>query len=161
MATRSAIGYMTSTGKVRAVYCHWDGYVAGVGRTLQNEYQEARKIAQLVELGDISILDKNIGTKINFDDREAQSTNEQCLFYGRDRGEANTETREFETVGDFVEHYESAGCEYYYLRTSYGYWIYHDRYTAGKDALGYAMFDFLEPAVLNEVERLRAMGYEV
>jgi hypothetical protein len=25
MATRSAIGYALPSGKVRAVYCHWDG----------------------------------------------------------------------------------------------------------------------------------------
>lgn len=161
MATRSAIGYMTPTGKVRAVYCHWDGYVAGVGRILETHYQEARKIAQLIELGDISILDKNIGTKIDFDDRDAQAANEQTLYYGRDRGESNTDTREFETVGDFVDYYEGAGCEYFYLRTTDGQWIYHDRYTAGKDALGYPMFDFLAPKVETEVDRLRQMGYTV
>jgi hypothetical protein len=160
MATRSAIGYKTPEGKVRAVYCHWDGYVAGVGHTLETEYQEARKIAQLVELGDISILDKNIGTKIDFDDREAQRTAEQCLFYGRDRGEANTETKEFDTVGDFVDYYEGAGCEYFYLRSNAD-WIYHDRYQVGKDALGLPIFDFLAPKVAAEVERLKKMGYDI
>jgi len=160
MATRSAIGYKTPEGKVRAVYCHWDGYVAGVGHTLVEHYQAAYKIAQLVELGDISILDANIGKKINFDDREAQRDNEQCLFYGRDRGESNVETKEFDTVGDFVDYYESAGCEFFYLRVN-GDWIVHDRHSVGTDALGNPIFDFLAPKVETEVERLRKMGYDI
>jgi len=160
MATRSAIGYKTPEGKVRAIYAHWDGYVAGVGHTLVEHYQAAYKIAQLVELGDVSIVDKNIGKQIDFEDRDAQRDNEQCLFYGRDRGEANTETREFDTVGDFVDHYESAGCEYFYLYAN-GEWIYHDRYQAGTDALGHPIFDFLAPKVLEEVARLQKMGYDI
>ena len=27
MATRSAIGMKTPEGKIKAIYCHWDGYV--------------------------------------------------------------------------------------------------------------------------------------
>lgn len=158
MATRSAIGYKTPEGKVRAIYAHWDGYVAGVGRTLAQHYTAAYKVAKLVELGDVSIVDAEIGVQVDFNDRAAQEG--QCVFYGRDRGETGVETKEFDTVGDFVEHYEGAGCEYFYLFVN-GEWIYHDRYSASKDAMGYPMFDFLAPKVDEEVERLRAMGYTV
>lgn len=156
MATRSAIGYKTPQGKVRAIYAHWDGYPAGVGRTLVNHYQAAYKICQLVELGDVSIVDAEIGVQVDFDDRAAQEG--QCVFYGRDRGETGVETREFETVGDFVDHYTGAGCEYFYIYSN-GEWIYHDRHGVGKDALGMPVFDFLEPKVASEVERLKKMGY--
>jgi len=47
-------------GKVRAKYSHYDGYVAGAGKTLQEHYTQARKIAQMVELGDQSYMDKEI-----------------------------------------------------------------------------------------------------
>lgn len=156
MATRSAIGYKTPEGKVRAIYAHWDGYPAGVGRTLVNHYQQARKICQLVELGDVSIVDAEIGVQVDFDDRAAQEG--QCVFYGRDRGETGVETREFETVGDFVDHYTGAGSEYFYIYSN-GEWIYHDRYGVGKDENGFPVFDFLEPKVASEVERLKKMGY--
>jgi hypothetical protein len=158
MATRSAIGYKTPEGKVRAIYAHWDGYPAGVGRTLETHYQQARKIAQLVELGDVSIVDAEIGVQVDFDDRAAQEG--QCVFYGRDRGESGVETKEFDTVGDFVDYFEGAGCEYFYLRTV-NEWIYHDRYNGGKDANGFPVFDFLDAKVAAEVERLKKMGYEV
>jgi hypothetical protein len=158
MATRSAIGYKTPEGKVRAIYCHYDGYVAGVGHTLETDYQQARKIAQLVELGDASTL----GAEVFGDKTHSFNTpnKDVTVFYGRDRGEANTETKEFDTVGDFVDYYEGAGCEYFYLYAN-GEWIVHDRYSVGKDALGNPVFDFLAPKVAAEVERLKKMGYEI
>jgi len=119
MATRSAIGYKTPEGKVRAIYCHYDGYVVGVGRTLQEHYQEARKIAQLVELGDASVLEPALfGTASHsFDTPDGDVT----VFYGRDRGETGVEAREFDTVQDFVDYYTSSGCEYFYLHTAAGW----------------------------------------
>ena len=150
MATRSAIGYKTPEGKVRAIYCHYDGYVAGVGHTLDTHYQEARKIAQLVELGDASVLRPALfGTATHsFETPDEDVT----VFYGRDRGETGVETREFDTVGDFVDYYTSSGCEYFYLNAG-GEWIYHDRYNVGKDDNGFPVFDLLEPAVITAVER--------
>ena len=159
MATRSAIGYMTPAGKIRAIYCHWDGYVAGVGHTLITHYTQARKIAQLVELGDAS----SLGAEVFGDSNHSFNTpNEDVtVFYGRDRGETGVETREFDTVGDFVDNYDRAGCEYFYLIQTGGEWIYHDRYNTGKDANGFPVFDFLEPAVEKEVDRLQKLGYTV
>ena len=156
MATRSAIGYKTPEGKVRAIYCHYDGYPAGVGRTLENHYQEARKVAQLVELGDASVLEPKLFGTANhsFDTPDGDVT----VFYGRDRGETGVDTREFETVQDFVDYYTSSGCEYFYLRTA-SEWIYHDRYNVGTDAVGFPIFDFLAPKVEQEVERLQKMGW--
>jgi hypothetical protein len=156
MGTRSAIGYKTAEGKVVAKYSHYDGYVAGVGATLVEHYQQARKIAQMVELGDQSFLAPEIFPKgeHSFNKPEEGVT----VFYGRDRGEEGVEAQEFDTVGDFVDYYEGAGCEYFYLYAN-GEWIYHDRYSVGKDALGLPIFDFLEPKVEQEVERLKKLGY--
>ncbi len=38
MATRSRIGVMLDDGSVKQVYCHFDGYVEGVGLTLIENY---------------------------------------------------------------------------------------------------------------------------
>ena len=158
MGTRSAIGYKTPEGKVRAKYCHYDGYVAHNGRILQEHYQAAYKIAQLVELGDMSTLDAEIGVQVDFDDRAAQEG--QCVFYGRDRGESGTHAQEFDTVQEFVDYYTDSGCEYFYLHTAAG-WIVHDRYNVGKDSFGYPVFDDLETRVTLEVARLKAQGYDI
>ena len=156
MGTRSAIGYMTPEGKIRAKYSHYDGYVAGVGQTLINSYQEARKIAQMVELGDQSFLADEIFPKgeHSFNTPEEGVT----VFYGRDRGEEGTEAQEFDTVQEFVEYYAGAGCEYFYLHTAAG-WIVHDRYGAGTDENGFPIFDTLAEKVEVEVARLKAAGY--
>jgi hypothetical protein len=158
MGTRSAIGYKTETGKIRAKYSHYDGYVAGAGKTLQEHYTQARKIAQMVELGDQSYMDKEIfpmpGSGHSFETPEEGVT----IFYGRDRGETNVEAVEFDTVQEFVEYYTGSGCEYFYLHTAAG-WIVHDRYGAGNDANGFPIFDDLETCVTLEVARLKAAGY--
>ena len=160
MGTRSAIGYKTETGKVRAKYSHYDGYVAGCGKTLQEHYTQARKIAQMVELGDQSYMSPEIFPMPNsthsFDTPEEGVT----IFYGRDRGETNVEAVEFDTVQEFVEYYTDSGCEYFYLHTAAG-WIVHDRYGAGNDANGFPIFDDLETLVTLEVARLKAQGYDI
>ena len=157
MGTRSAIGYKTAEGKVRAKYSHYDGYVAGVGKTLIEHYQAARKIAQMVELGDQSFLAEEIfpkGKSHSFETPEEGVT----VFYGRDRGEEGVEAKEFDTVQEFVEYYTGAGCEYFYLHTAAG-WIVHDRYGAGNDANGFPIFDTLDEQVEIQVARLKAQGY--
>ena len=142
MGTRSAIGYKTPNGKIRAKYSHYDGYPAYTGKMLQEHYQEARKIAQMVELGDQSFLAEEIFPTVN---THSFNTPQEgvTIFYGRDRGEDNVDAQEFDTVQEFVDYYESAGCEYFYLHTTGG-WIVHDRYGVGTDANGYPIFDFVE-----------------
>ena len=154
MGTRSAIGYKTPEGKIRAKYSHYDGYPAYTGAMLEKHYQQARKIAQLVELGDASVLrDKLFGTaNHSFDTPDGDVT----VFYGRDRGETGVDAREFDTVQDFVDYYTSAGCEYFYLRAGDA-WIYHDRYGVGKDDHGYPIMDILVYRAERDYDRIMKM----
>ena len=99
MATRSAIGYKLPTGEVRGIYCHWDGYVENNGKLLQENYQAAYKIAQMVELGDMSALAAEVA---------------ECTYYGRDRGETDVGTQTYNDVDEFVTHYAD-GVQYMYL----------------------------------------------
>jgi hypothetical protein len=101
MGTRSAIGYKLPNGKIRAKYCHWDGYVeGGVGQTLQESYQAAFKIGRMVELGDMSTLAAEI---------------DDCEFYGRDRGDSprDVDAQDYDDFDDFTTSFE--GCEYFYV----------------------------------------------
>lgn len=88
MSTRSRIGILEPNGTVTSIYCHFDGYLSHNGRILVNHYQDESKIRELINLGDISILDENIGSRIPFNPN-TREINKQVLAYGRDRGETN------------------------------------------------------------------------
>ena len=115
MGTRSAIGYKTGEGKIRAVYCHWDGYVSNNGRILQESYQAAYKIARLIEQGDMSSLAAEpmptAGSGHSFNTPEEGVV----TYYGRDRGETGVETKEFANYDEFETEMSYAGCEYFYV----------------------------------------------
>lgn len=123
MATRSAIGVVLATGQIQAIYCHWDGYPEGVGRTLVNHYTNPIKIDGLINLGDLSVLGSEIGEKHPFDQRfdDSDPRANWCRAYGRDRGEEETNSKPFANREEFVSMMERSGCEYFYLWTN-GAW---------------------------------------
>lgn len=42
--------------QVKYIYCHWDGYIEGVGKTLYKHYQDRSKVEELIKLGSLSTL---------------------------------------------------------------------------------------------------------
>ena len=113
MSTRSTIA-MIDGDHIKAIYCHFDGYPEGVGITLKNFYGNSDKVAELISLGDISILDEfvvPVGTQHSFTTPEVGVT----VAYGRDRGESGTEARYFTTLDNWFESYDKSGCEFAYL----------------------------------------------
>ena len=132
MGTRSRIGVMHGN-KVKSVYCHWDGYLSHNGRILQDSYDSARA-NQLVALGDLSSLRAEIGEKHAFSkfdpvtNIEHREHNEDwCTFYGRDRGEKDTEFRVAHTFEEFLGQCYDSGAEYYYIIKD-GVWYCGDTY---------------------------------
>lgn len=91
MSTQSMI-VKEDNGLFRCIYCNFDGYPDGVGKTLYEHYQDDAKINELIGLGNISVLGKEIGEKHPFDKHSSSFENYEnwCLAYGRDRGEENT-----------------------------------------------------------------------
>ena len=128
MGTPSAIAYKTPKGKIRAKYCHYDGDPENTGVTLEQHYKDARKIEQMVELGDQSYLAKDI---FPTDSTHSFGTPQDgvTVFYGRDRGESvDVQAREFDTVKQFVNCYAGAGCLYFSLySTETGWTVYEPR----------------------------------
>ena len=110
MGTRSLIAKKEKNGYF-AIYCHWDGYPEGVGKTLMRHYTDAKKVDALLDLGDISSLGEEIGKKHNFDKRPAGQTN----AYGRDRGETETEKSFEPTLKDLLKAANGRDCEYIYI----------------------------------------------
>lgn len=60
MATRSNIIAKFDDENYYGIYCHYDGYLEGVGKTLVNHYNDLDKIAKLFNLGDIRSLGKTV-----------------------------------------------------------------------------------------------------
>lgn len=56
MSTRSRIGIENQDGTTTSIYCHFDGYISGVGKLLKEYYTTQAKVEALIELGDISSL---------------------------------------------------------------------------------------------------------
>jgi hypothetical protein len=89
MSTRSRIAVRRADGTFESIYCHFDGYPEGVGRTLAAHYTDPAKVERLVALGAISVLAPDIGEPHGFETHDEGDG--RCLAYGRDRGDRGTE----------------------------------------------------------------------
>ena len=107
MATRSTIAVENLDGSVSVVYCHFDGYLSNNGRILQEHYTDRSKVACLMQFGDLSSLGKNIG-----DSDGTYRTKDDCVFYGRDGQESDTECRIYESFDDYLNGAESQQYNY-------------------------------------------------
>lgn len=105
---------------IKAIYCHWDGYLDHNGRILHEHYDSA-KANYLVALGDLSSLQARLepskDSKHRFDNVEKGV----CVFYGRDRGDTGMEFRTCFTIADLMESFDA--CEYFYLMQDGEWWV--------------------------------------
>lgn len=87
MATRSTIWLKDEeTNSYKGIYCHFDGSIANNGKILVENYSDIDRVKELINLGSISSLQKNIlpkGDSHSFDNREK----DVVVAYHRDRGE--------------------------------------------------------------------------
>jgi len=120
MGTRSMIAIQNPYSKdIRAVYCHWDGYLEHNGAILQKHYSNSPKVNNLIALGDISSLRPEIGEKHAFSRLETPMDEEaynklygnMTTFYTRDRGE-DTPFKVFPTLAKAEDYYTWS--EYFY-----------------------------------------------
>jgi len=153
MATRSNIAYQTPEGKIRSVYCHWDGYPEHNGEMLRRHYTTTEKVAALIELGSLSSLREEIGQQHPFDrdytNPELPLTDNWCLAYHRDRGE-ELSIQEYDDIPSWIEDME----EYAYLWNGQD-WLVNDH---GATRGGFPVFDFVEVAQRKDV--MDNMGWE-
>ncbi len=110
MATRSTIALEFADGTIGQVYCHWDGYLAHNGQMLKDHYSNPFVLRDLIDLGSLSSLQKTIGTKHPFSMFEANMTQDEyanlyrdmTTFYGRDRGEGQSDATYFKDYEDYL-----------------------------------------------------------
>jgi hypothetical protein len=86
------------------IYCHFDGYLSGVGKLLKEYYTTQPKVQALIELGDISALDM---------------TPTSTTAYHRDRGEDFNQSTDKDVESFFNENYQKYG----YLFTKDNRWL--------------------------------------
>lgn len=120
MATRSKIAIEDQDGKVRSIYCHWDGYPSHHGPILLEHYTTQEKVESLIALGSISSLAPETeipeGVTHNFE----EPAKGIVVAYHRDRGEALS-IKSHPNVEAFVK---SDVEEYGYVFTAAGEWLF-------------------------------------
>jgi len=121
MGTRSTIALEYADGTVGQVYCHWDGYLENNGMILYKHYSDPFKLRQLLDLGDISSLGKEIGVQHPFSPHfdegsrlayEAAQQAGSTTFYGRDRGETGIAQKMFANCADYTDNHQYEEYEY-------------------------------------------------
>ena len=118
MSTRSTISVLRKDGTVLSAYCHWDGYISHNGKLLFENYNTQEAAEQLVSGGDMSSLGKDCSGA----DGHSFNTpvKDQTVYYGRDRGETETDAVVFSSQVECLLAQRRAQ-EYNYLFAN-GYW---------------------------------------
>ena len=115
MATRARIGIKQKSGRIIAAYQHWDGYPGGLGYTLIEHWTDYDKVKEAIELGDASKWAYTVGSKIDFDDRNAKDYDIQNVYYGRDRGEKDVGHHKHMNGVVLLDEAFNSGEEYLYI----------------------------------------------
>lgn len=101
MATRSFIATKNFDGTITGIYCHYDGYPSGVGKTLTTSYTDPTTIDELIGLGSISSLGDTLT---------------ETVAYSRDRGEKHEGSTEYKNESDMLANaWSDLGAEYAYV----------------------------------------------
>ena len=105
MSTISVIGAEREDGAVDYIYCNWGGQLWGNGSKLMRHYGSADKVDELIALGGISSLGRDIGDRVPFTSalNNPETLEAQCLAYRRDRGDRSSETRRVADRRAFVK----------------------------------------------------------
>ena len=113
MSTRSRIAIKNNDGSYTSIYCHNDGYPSYNGRMLDSYYNDKSKAQKLINLGDISSLQKNLEPTgdHSFNNPEKDVT----VAYGRDRGETNVDPIKSSDIDELQADCDACDAEYAYV----------------------------------------------
>jgi hypothetical protein len=123
MSTRSLIARKTENG-FESIYCHFDGYPDHHAPILREAYWADERVSELLALGSLSILGRQIGVEHDFNTHiNNPDANDWCLAYGRDRKDRDTEKSVCVTEEELLRQAEECWAEYVYLFQN-GKWTY-------------------------------------
>lgn len=110
MSTRARIGMVRPNGTILSIYTHSGGYISHHGPLLLGHYNTAPKVLALLQQGDCSQLNETLG---------------DCVFYARDRNDADVGARTNNTALLFYFRARECNAEYIYLFNN-GVWHVSD-----------------------------------
>ena len=87
MGTRSRIGVQQANGKVKSIYCHWDGYPDWVGKKLVTHYNDLESAKAIIALGQLSSLHDKLTPDPDAPHDFENKQDDVTVAYHRDRGE--------------------------------------------------------------------------
>lgn len=119
MATRARIGIEYPSGQIHSIYVHNDGGIESLGKMLKTFFNSKEKIEKLINMGDASFIEKEIGESNSF-----HNTNyDCCLFYHRDRNEP-LNIKFDDTLDEFLDDY----IDYHYIYLDKWYLVKNYQY---------------------------------
>ena len=114
MATRSTVAIENNDGTVSQVYCHWDGYLEGVGKTLLEHYNTREAVEKLLASGSISSLGEYVSDDEKSFDKKHDDEDDYTVYYTY-RGE-DPVIEEFESLSDYEENHQYEEFEYIFTQ---------------------------------------------
>ena len=125
MGTHCLIGMIRPNRSVTCIYCHYDGYPQYNGKLLLENYQTKDKIKELIELGNISCLDKEVAPSKDMEHTFYKPAKDVTIAYQRDRGEKGQQAKSFHTLKEFYQFYNKSAINHVYLYDeSFKSWLY-------------------------------------
>jgi len=121
MSTRSAIGYQMPSGRIKAVYCHWDGEPRIKEKELK-KYKDKRSVMNLINKGNMSQLE-TASTWTSSGTNYTEGAREPQPLYHSERGDrwAKCKPRVSISKREAIRFWSGWDCEYLYVYTPDGW----------------------------------------
>lgn len=122
---------MKNDGSIESIYCHFDGYLEGVGRKLNDYYSDYESVKDLIKLGNIESLKEKIKPDLD------STKNNVTIAYHRDLGDKYNKTKPMisKNIKEFDDVLFDCWIGYIYLYDEKSNkWLW-DYYSLGSDAI--------------------------
>ena len=121
MSTRSAIGYVMPSGRIKAVYCHWDGEPRIKEKELK-KYKDKTAVVQLIKKGNMSSLETRSTWLSGADGIYAEPREPQPLYH-KERGDSWSQCKPRISLSkrEAIKFWSGMDCEYLYVFTPEGW----------------------------------------
>ena len=129
MSTRSAIGYQLPSGRIKAVYCHWDGHPDTKEPELK-KYKNLELVRKLIKKGSMSSLETTTTWESKADDFGIKditysNTREPQPLYHFERGDQYSwdliKPTTHSSKKKAMEFFAMMNCEWFYIYTPDGW----------------------------------------
>ena len=121
MSTRSAIGYVMPSGRIKAVYCHWDGEPRIKEKELK-QYKDKTSVVQLIKKGNMSSLETRSTWLTGGRGYFAEARAPQPLYFN-ERGDSWSQCKPRISLSkrEAIKFWSGWDCEYLYVFTPEGW----------------------------------------